>query len=57
MRGLLEIGAYAQCEDLLKALPANGKLPGRFDNQWQPTVNWSCLTGDCQLGINWGCSI
>ena len=65
MRGLLEIGAYAQREDLLHAarrigdamllaLPASGKLPGRFDSQWQPTVNWSCLTGDCQLGINWG---
>ncbi|MCK7579245.1 MAG: hypothetical protein MZV65_28285 [Chromatiales bacterium] len=65
MRGLLEIGAYAQREDLLNAarrigdgmlnaLPANGKLPGRFGNQWQPTVTWSCLTGDCQLGINWG---
>lgn len=65
MRGLLEIGAYAQREDLfeaagkigdamIKALPANGYLPGRFDSQWRPTVNWSCLTGDCQLGINWG---
>ena len=34
--------------------PANGFLPGRFDSQWKPTVKWSCLTGDCQLGINWG---
>ena len=65
MRGLLEIGAYAQRENFLKvarqigdamlaALPENGVLPGRFDKQWQPTVKWSCLTGDCQLGINWG---
>ena len=65
MRGLLEIGAYAQREDFLAAarkigdamvanLPGNGFLPGRFDNQWKPTVRWSCLTGDCQLGINWG---
>ena len=65
MRGLLEIGAYAQRDDLLAAgrkigdamignLPANGFLPGRFDSQWKPTVKWSCLTGDCQLGINWG---
>ena len=65
MRGLLEIGAYAQREDFLQvarqigdamlaALPTNGKLPGRFDRRWQPTVRWSCLTGDCQLGINWG---
>lgn len=65
MRGLLEIGAAAQREDLIHAariigdamianLPADGRLPGRFDDRWQPTVKWSCLTGDCQLGINWG---
>lgn len=65
MRGLLEIGAAAQREDLIQAarvigdamianLPANGFLPGRFNDHWQPTVKWSCLTGDCQLGINWG---
>lgn len=65
MRGLLEIGAVAQREDLiaasrtigdamLAALPDNGFHPGRFDENWQATVKWSCLTGDCQLGINWG---
>jgi len=65
MRGLLEIGAAAQREDLIHAarvigdamisnLPTNGFLPGRFNDRWQPTVKWSCLTGDCQLGINWG---
>ncbi|MBL0168402.1 MAG: hypothetical protein IPP85_15340 [Propionivibrio sp.] len=65
MRGLLEIGAASGREDfisaarvigdaMLAALPTNGRLPGRFNDKWQPTVNWSCLTGDCQLGINWG---
>jgi uncharacterized protein YyaL (SSP411 family) len=65
MRGLLEIGAAAQREDIIQAarvigdamianLPTNGFLPGRFNDHWQPTVKWSCLTGDCQLGINWG---
>lgn len=65
MRGLLEIGAAADRQDLiaaaqvigdamLEALPADGRLPGRFSERWQPTVKWSCLTGDCQLGINWG---
>ena len=39
---------------MIAALPADGRLPGRFDANWQPTVKWSCLTGDCQLGINWG---
>ena len=65
MRGLLEIGIAAERENLivaartigdamLAALPPDGKLPGRFNKNWQPTVTWSCLTGDCQLGINWG---
>lgn len=65
MRGLLEIGAAADRQDLIdaaivmanamiSALPANGKQAGRFNEQWQPTVKWSCLTGDCQLAINWG---
>ena len=65
MRGLLEIGNYAGREDfiiaarkigdaMMAALPADGRLPGRFNDQWSPTVKWSCLTGDCQLGINWG---
>lgn len=65
MRGLLEIGDYAGREDfvqaarkigdaMIAALPENGYLPGRFDENWRPTVKWSCLTGDCQLGINWG---
>jgi hypothetical protein len=65
MRGLLEIGIYAGRDDFVQAarvigdamlrnLPENGRLPGRFDEQWRPTVKWSCLTGDCQLGINWG---
>jgi uncharacterized protein YyaL (SSP411 family) len=65
MRGLLEIGAAAGRDDLIAAaevigdamlagLQTDGYLPGRFDDRWQPTVKWSCLTGDCQLGINWG---
>ena len=65
MRGLLEIGAAADRPDLVDAaivmanemiiaLPTNGKQAGRFNDKWQPTVKWSCLTGDCQLGINWG---
>lgn len=65
MRGLLEIGAATGRDDLIAAarvigdamiavLPADGRLPGRFDEHWKSTVKWSCLTGDCQLGINWG---
>ena len=65
MRGLLEIGfasgrnnfidaARVIGNAMLKALPGDGRLPGRFDENWKPTVRWSCLTGDCQLAINWG---
>ncbi len=64
MRGIMEVGVLAERQDfidqarlmgdaLLAALPDNGFLPGRFDQNWQPTVNWSCLTGDAQIAINW----
>ncbi|MDX1656468.1 MAG: hypothetical protein R3310_14770 [Candidatus Competibacteraceae bacterium] len=65
MRGFLEVGDYTGREDLLAAaikvgdallaaLPEDGRLPGRFDARWQPTVRWSCLTGNAQIAINWG---
>ncbi len=65
MRGFLEVGHYAGREDflvqarrigdaLLEVLPEQGRLPGRLDAQWRPTVKWSCLTGNCQVAINWG---
>lgn len=41
--------AKATVDHLAKVVPADGNLPGRFDGQWQPTVSWSCLTGDAQL--------
>jgi hypothetical protein len=65
MRGLLEVGVVARRTDfidaacqigaaLLKRLPANGALPGRFDADWQTTVRYACLTGNAQLAVNWG---
>jgi len=64
MRGIMEIGVHSGREDfiqlaikmgdgLLSSLPENGFLPGRFDSSWRATVNWSCLTGDAQIAINW----
>jgi hypothetical protein len=64
MRGIMEVGFFANREDFIKqamvmgdallaALPNNGFLPGRFDQNWQPTAKWSCLTGDAQIAINW----
>ncbi|MCW8890537.1 MAG: hypothetical protein OQL20_07765 [Sedimenticola sp.] len=65
MRGFLEVGIYADRQDfvdlaiqigdaLLQRLPESGFMPGRFNSQWEPTVKWSCLTGNAQIAINWG---
>lgn len=65
MRGFMEIGIYAKRQDfldeaikigdaVLEKRLSNGLLPGRFNNDWEPTVNWSCLTGNAQFCINWG---
>ncbi|MBL9177486.1 MAG: terpene cyclase/mutase family protein [Verrucomicrobiaceae bacterium] len=36
-----------------KALQADGFLPGRFNQDWSPAVNWACLTGTAQTAICW----
>ena len=36
---------------LADRVDASGYLPGRFDDEWRPTVRWVCLTGSAQLGI------
>ena len=65
MRGLLEVGVVAGREDFIDAacrigtavldrLPPDGRLAGRFDAAWRPTVRYSCLTGNAQMAINWG---
>lgn len=30
-----------------------GYFPGRINSKWQPTANFSCLTGNAQLAIVW----
>jgi len=65
IRGILEAGillndqryisrARTAADALLKKQRDNGSLAGRFDHQWEPTVSWSCLTGDAQISIIWG---
>lgn len=39
---------------LLQRQRQDGSLAGCFDRDWQPTVSWSCLTGDAQTAIIWG---
>src|SRR5262249_32622916 len=32
-----------------RSIQPDGFLSGRLDCEWRPTVEWSCLTGGCQL--------
>ena len=40
-QGLLELAELAQ--------KADGRLPGRIDDEWQPAARYVCLTGNAQL--------
>lgn len=65
IRGILEAGVILNKRDYVeksrKAADAligrqrsDGGLAGRFNNKWEPTVSWSCLTGDAQISVIWG---
>jgi hypothetical protein len=65
LRGFLEAGvalnnsgyvAAAQkgADAILATQRDDGSLAGRFDNRWRPTVHYSCLTGNAQMGLVWG---
>lgn len=34
-------------------LRKDGSLAGRYDENWKPTVTWSCLTGNMQMSVVW----
>ncbi|HSV61654.1 MAG TPA: hypothetical protein VLJ19_22420, partial [Variovorax sp.] len=64
MRGLMEIGVATGQQRYLElairmadAIAAHqrpdGAMPGRYDAEWKPAADWSCLTGNSQLAINW----
>jgi uncharacterized protein YyaL (SSP411 family) len=64
MRGLMEVGVATGKQQYIDhairmALAiagqqrADGAMPGRYDAGWQPAANWTCLTGNSQLAINW----
>ncbi len=38
---------------LRKCFETMGKLPGTFNDQWQPTANWECCTGSAQTSLVW----
>jgi hypothetical protein len=64
LRGILEIGialnreeyidaARVAADALLAAQRPDGSLPGRFDREWRPAADYSCLTGNVQMGTVW----
>lgn len=64
LRGVLEayrfskdptllIAARRTADALLSRLETDGRLPGRFDANWQPCVDWVCLTGTVQIAHSW----
>jgi hypothetical protein len=63
-QGLLELAELAGHERaralvlrgstaLIESFERNGQLYGRYDQSWQPTVTWRCLTGEAQTAIVW----
>ncbi len=65
IRGILESGilldnaqyvnrAKKAADALMDKQRRDGSLPGCFDDRWEPTVSWSCLTGDAQIAGIWG---
>lgn len=64
LRGVIEAFRFTEDEEyldaslrtadsLLKTLRPDGSLPGRLDNDWQATVDWTCLTGNVQIAACW----
>jgi uncharacterized protein YyaL (SSP411 family) len=64
-RGVLEVGiavdnqtyiaaARRAADALLARQRPDGSLSGQYDSNWEPAANYSCLTGNAQMGIIWG---
>ena len=62
IRGILECGrildnnkwidsAILAARGLLNSQIENGRIFARYDSNWNPTVNWVCLTGVAQISI------
>lgn len=64
IRGILEVGVATENANYIKAAlamarrvaarqNADGSLSGYFSPQWEPLSNWSCVTGNSQMALNW----
>lgn len=38
---------------LLELQRPDGSLQGSFNKEWKSSVEWSCLTGNCQMSVIW----
>lgn len=64
IRGLLEIGvasgqqmlidhAMRMAKAVQKQQREDGALPAYYTPEWTTSVNWTCVTGNSQMAINW----
>jgi hypothetical protein len=64
LRGILEAyrftkektlldAAVRTANGLMTAINDEGRLPGRLNANWKPTVDWVCLTGASQIAHSW----
>lgn len=64
LRGIIEAYRYSGQQDLLaaaektadallKVIEADGRIAGRLASNWQPAVDWVCLTGSVQIAACW----
>jgi hypothetical protein len=62
LEGLLGVGELLGHESCVQAVISGveplvgiwrktGKLHGRYDENWQPTVKWRCITGEAQVAL------
>ena len=64
LRGVIEAYRFCGDDDLLAAAQRtadallavtqpDGRIAGRFDRNWRPSVGWVCLTGSVQIAACW----
>jgi len=45
--------ALKTADALIETVRRDGDLPGRLDENWNGTVDWTCLTGNMQIAACW----
>jgi hypothetical protein len=64
IRGIMEVAAasghsswmdqaFVLARRVAERQRADGALPAYYGPQWQALVNWSCVTGNSQMALNW----